>query len=531
MYDLFLNKKALIVDDFAEFRVSLRSMLESFGCNQIDSVKSGAEAVSIYNEKRHDIVLCDYNLGDHQNGQQILEEISLQGWLRADGAFVMVTAETTLNMVMGALEFRPDEYLTKPINKANLKARLTRILKQKAELIDVYKAQNERDFVQLIACCKKHIANNSRYKSMLYRMMAEAYLRQEKAKEAANLYQQFVDARPAQWSLLGLAQSHHMAGELDQCIKVASQAIAENQNAVEACDLLASCHQQKGNHAKAQHYIQEALTISPLSIRRQRQAATIANQCGDTKAQLKALKQIHRQGQHSVQTDPDDQAHYLDCLLEQAENESGMMRRRMLSEAQQHMGQMQKQAKADSLTSERTKHRNLLLQARLSTALDDQSGAENNVAMASQSIKEVLEQQDQLMLNLFRKAYKVTAQEDKVLELNQQICNAKKQRQQQEKMAAQSEENKLGITAYEQGNITEAIINFRKALIATNNSTAILLNLVQALMRQPLNRQNRQNRLEVRSECLELLTHLRLLPEDDPRYPRYQSLLKRAQLL
>lgn len=528
MYDLFLNKKALIVDDFSEFRISLRSMLEAFGCQQIDSVKSGAEAVAAYEEKRHEIVLCDYNLGDNQNGQQVLEEISLQGWLRADGAFVMVTAESTLNMVIGALEFRPDEYLTKPINKANLKTRLTRILKQKAELVDVYKAQNDRNFAQVITCCKQHLANNSRYKGILYRMMAEAYLRQEKPKEASQLYQKFVDARPAQWSLLGLAQSHYMDGKLDACIQIASQAIEENPNTVEAYDLLASCHQQKGNNTVAQNFIQKALAISSLSIRRQRQAATLASQCGDTKAQLKALKQICRLGQHSVQLDPDDQARYLDRLLVQADNESGMLRRRMLAEAQQQIGALQKQAKANSQTSERTKHRNLLLQSRLSATLGDKSGAEDSLTLASFATNEAVEQQDQLMLSLFKQAYKASDQEDKVLELNQMVNKAKKERQAREQLAAQTQENKQGIKAYEQGDIATAIMNFRKALAATPESAAILLNLVQALMKQPL---NGNNRLAVRTECLELLTQQRLLADDDPRYPRYQSLLKRAQLL
>lgn len=528
MYDLFLNKKALIVDDFSEFRVSLRSMLESFGCQHIDSVRNGSEAVLAYQKARHDIVLCDYNLGVDQNGQQVLEEISLQGWLRADGAFVMVTAETTLNMVMGALEFRPDEYLTKPINKANLRARLEKILKQKSALIDVYKALNQRNYLLASAYCKQHIASGSRYKGLLYRIMAESLLRQDKYKQAGKLYQQFVNHRPAQWSLLGLAQCHYMANDLDKCIQVAKQTIEESSNSVEAYDLLAHCYSQQGQYSLAHENIEEALQISPLSIRRQRLAASIAAHCGDEQSQLKALQQIHKLGQHSVQADLDDQAKYLCLLLQQVDAASGLHRRRMLSEAQQQLGAMQKKAKLDPNTSEREKCRNLLLQCNLSAILGDQQGATDCIKLASPALQESLEQQDQLMLSLFKQSYSFTQQQDKAAELSQQIEKSKKARLQMEQKASLSQANKQGIEAYEKGEITDAISRFRKAHEEIPYSTAILLNLVQALMKQP---QRGESRIEIRTECLKLLEQQRLLPEDDPRYSRYQNLLKKAQSL
>ena len=67
--------------------------------------------------KSYDIVLCDYNLGAGQDGQQLLEELRYRHKLKNTSLFVMITAESSRDMVLGALEYLPDDYLTKPITQ------------------------------------------------------------------------------------------------------------------------------------------------------------------------------------------------------------------------------------------------------------------------------------------------------------------------------------------------------------------------------------------------------------------------------
>ena len=68
------DKKILIVDDFAEMRSSLRNMLTPFDANDISMASTGEEAIELIAHNKFDIIMCDYNLGDGKDGQQVLEE-------------------------------------------------------------------------------------------------------------------------------------------------------------------------------------------------------------------------------------------------------------------------------------------------------------------------------------------------------------------------------------------------------------------------------------------------------------------------
>jgi len=125
------DKKILIVDDFAEMRSSLRNMLTPFEANDISMASTGEEAIQLITHNKFDIILCDYNRGDGKDGQQILEEAKLRGKLPHSTVFIMITAESTSFMVMGALEHQPDDYLPKPFTRNVLNCRLAKLLIKK----------------------------------------------------------------------------------------------------------------------------------------------------------------------------------------------------------------------------------------------------------------------------------------------------------------------------------------------------------------------------------------------------------------
>ncbi|MGD8932607.1 MAG: response regulator, partial [Chromatiales bacterium] len=115
MLQNLLNQRSyLVVDDFGDMRSTLRSMLSLFGVTDIDNAKNGADAIQQMEHKRYGVVLCDYNLGIGKDGQQVLEEARHRNLISVSTAFIMITAENTLSMVLGALEYEPDSYLYKP---------------------------------------------------------------------------------------------------------------------------------------------------------------------------------------------------------------------------------------------------------------------------------------------------------------------------------------------------------------------------------------------------------------------------------
>jgi DNA-binding response OmpR family regulator len=60
-------------------------------------------------------VLCDYNLGDGMDGQELLERRKT-GTLPLSTIWIMITGERKYERVVAAAEMAPDDYILKPFN-------------------------------------------------------------------------------------------------------------------------------------------------------------------------------------------------------------------------------------------------------------------------------------------------------------------------------------------------------------------------------------------------------------------------------
>ena len=130
----YSNKRFLVVDDFSDFRSSVKAMLRDMGAKDVDTADCGEDTLAMCRHKRYDIILHDYNLGAGKNGQQVLEELLIGKLISHQCIFIMVTAESSQAMVLSALEHEPDAYLTKPFNRASLAQRLDKLVERKTLL-------------------------------------------------------------------------------------------------------------------------------------------------------------------------------------------------------------------------------------------------------------------------------------------------------------------------------------------------------------------------------------------------------------
>ncbi len=60
--DAFHKLTYLVIDDFENFRLSLRQMLRACGADQIELVGNAEPAIKYCTYNHVDVVLCDYNL-------------------------------------------------------------------------------------------------------------------------------------------------------------------------------------------------------------------------------------------------------------------------------------------------------------------------------------------------------------------------------------------------------------------------------------------------------------------------------------
>jgi DNA-binding response OmpR family regulator len=104
---------------------------------------------------RYDVVLCDYNLGDGKNGQQVLEEARVRNLVLPSSVWLMVSAEKSVESVMGAAEHQPDAYLIKPITEGVLLTRLNRVWHRK----QVFR-RSTRPMPKRITCARRGCATS-----------------------------------------------------------------------------------------------------------------------------------------------------------------------------------------------------------------------------------------------------------------------------------------------------------------------------------------------------------------------------------
>ena len=200
------DKNFLIVDDFADMRSVMRSLLRSLEVTRIDLAANGSEAISRLEKKRYDVVLCDYNLGPGKDGQQVLEEARHRQLLGLDAIFIMITAESAREMVMAAVEYTPDSYLTKPFTAELLDTRLKKLFEKKAHLTEVNRAMLAKDYGTAIIELDLLIDESPKNLPDLLKLKAEIYILAARYDEAQTIYQKTIDQRDVVWARLGLGK-------------------------------------------------------------------------------------------------------------------------------------------------------------------------------------------------------------------------------------------------------------------------------------------------------------------------------------
>lgn len=304
----------LVVDDLREMRMTLRGLLDSLYAKQVVEARDAVEALEALRRHPFDIVLCDYNLGEGRHGQQVLEEARALGLLKPHAAWVMITAESTMGMVMGVLENHPDGYLVKPINKSVLQLRLERVMARKAIIRDIEQALAASEFGAAIALCDAQAVRAPALRSDLLRLKAEALLRSGDLDEAGELCTGVLNERELPWARVALGRARYQAGDLRQARQHFARVVEQTPTVMEAYDWLARVDAEQGDARAAQRVLAQALGLSPNSIRRQQRVGDLARRNGDFATAEKAYRRALAMGEDSCFARPDDQIGLVDAV-------------------------------------------------------------------------------------------------------------------------------------------------------------------------------------------------------------------------
>lgn len=305
----------LVVESHDTMRNQLRGILAQSGITRMSAASSAAMAVRRLRETRFDIILCEYHLGEGQNGQHFLEDIRLHQLIPLSTIFIMVTGERSYERVMGAAELAPNDYLLKPFAAENLRERLERALNKREAFLPVYKLIESGNTARAASECETCEAKYAAYAIDFLRLRAQLLIGLGRPEEALALYQQILARRSVPWAKLGLAKTHFMIGELEQARDELTELITQNAQFVDAYDWLAKTQEALGSIEEAHEALAKAATLSPHALQRQRRIGEIELDLGQNEVAEKRLATVLRQSKYSDFRDPEDHVRLVKAQL------------------------------------------------------------------------------------------------------------------------------------------------------------------------------------------------------------------------
>jgi CheY-like chemotaxis protein len=301
----YASKYVLVVDDFGQHLSFMTKALKSIGFTKVAVAQNAREAIALCEETSFDIILCDYNMGEGKNGQQLLDELRFFKTVRHDCIFIMITAETSREVVLGALESEPEGYIAKPLNQAVLRRKIDRLLDKQMSLSDINLAIEQHNYEQAIDLCIETAEKQPRHHSWCQKTSADLHLKLEQYQQAKRVYKNVLSNRILDWALLGLARTHMYLKEYSEAISELQQVLVLNNNCVPAYDLLAECYQYLEDTETVQEHLTHAAKLSPFSVERQNILGEVCATNGDHEAAAKAFRQALKSSKFSIKEEPD----------------------------------------------------------------------------------------------------------------------------------------------------------------------------------------------------------------------------------
>lgn len=526
------QRSFLIVDDFSDFRSSVRSMLRELGVKEVDTADTGEQALRMCAQKRYDVILHDFHLGDgKKNGQQVLEDLMVDKLISHESIFVMVTAESSQAMVLSALEHEPDAYLTKPFNRVGLAQRLEKLVQRKNLLKPILQALDRGKPAEVLAACASLTQQDKRFAPLCLRFRADALRDLNQHETLERFLKTILADRPLPWAYAALGRLQFKRGQVVEARTLYETALKTFPMMPALYDGLADVLVAQGETKSAQSVLEEAVRLSPLAVRRQSLLGKLALANEDFEGASKAYRQAVLQGQQSRFKDPESGLGLAQALISKG-SERGLDTRTRL-EINQTLSAVAKENGNDQGLQVRAR-----LMKATSLLLNDAETAEKlteqamsrlegmDQFMSAEAALLVAKQLQQLGhaeagTTVLKNCAEIYGDDPGVMKGiakltdDPTILNSGH-------IAADL--NRQGVRSYKAGTLDEARDLFRRALALQPKNISIALNMAQSL----LHGIDPAVDVALLEECQACLKTVGKMPESDPRHPRYQKLRIKA---
>jgi len=533
------GKRILVVDDLVEARSSLKKMLTLLGAQQLDTATDGREAMDFILQKEYDIVLSDYNLGKGKDGQQILEEARYSNRMRASSLFILVTGENAVDMVMGALEYEPDNYITKPFTLNMLRDRLIRIMDNKQKMAEVDRQIDDGKIDEAITAAETVLHQYPKMEMPVIRVLGKLYIREKRFNDAIKVYSALLNNRSVSWARLGQAICMHYLGDSESALALLQRTLKEHPMYVQCYDWSAIILNSMGQPQEAQKQLEKAVEISPKAVLRQMELGRIAFENANYPVAENAFEQAMRLGRYSCYKTSSNYLQFSAAVRQLLKPSADRAQKNRFEKVLRAFEELrQDYAGNDSVMFETS-----IMESKTYKQVGDEQKAKESAKHAESVLKRIKNPSHEQQLHM-AEAYVDTGQHVKAKDLMRKLKNEDmndKDLSQLMKLENSLDQmtireytaqlNARGVGHYEKGEFPQAIEAFDQAADYEEAGVSVLLNAIQAKISLI-----ESTTIDVKQlrDCYKYFQRIGEIGSNDERYERYERLkntysrLKRA---
>jgi CheY-like chemotaxis protein len=314
----FSKLQALVIDDSPTQMTTLRGQLQMLGISRVDAATNPDDALRQAKSGKYGLVLCDYNLNQKTDGQQLFEYLRDNNILAPDCLFFMVTAENAYANVAAASEHKPDAYLLKPITASDVEERLKAALERRKAFESVNAALAKNDLPGALTAVDKLLLKKDRWNMQALQHKGQILLNLGRHADSRAVYQAALAERPQLvWAQLGLARGFKAGSMFEEAKQLAREIIEspDGQRNLAAYDVLADALEAQGDSKGAQWVLRDAVTAVP-SAKRHRLLADCAYRNGELDTALESMAKVAKATQGAITALPQDALGYAQALVD-----------------------------------------------------------------------------------------------------------------------------------------------------------------------------------------------------------------------
>lgn len=480
-------------------------------------------------EKDFGLVISDYDIGKGKDGQQLLEEARYTKSVKAVSSFVLLTAESSLDKVIGAIEYEPDEYIVKPFTLNILTERLNKLWKTKEVLQAVNEAIDQENMALAIDKANQLLNLKSSFLLPISRVLGKLSIESSECQNALKLYASVLDYYPTTWAKFGYAVCLHHTGDSDSALTSLREILNDHPLCVQCYDWLGDIQTQKESWQAAQEAFENAVFISPRSVRRQMRLGNIAMRNESYLTAQSAFEHSIRYGRFSCFKTENNYIQYVELIRNRlVENTDSSREKQTLGKKALRI--------LEELRKDYSERLDLVFYAHISCChiyllLDDMTRA-RSAASHSESTYTKLEspsdEQTEQLEDVLKKTGRLKHHEkldfgSEGVSLTEEECETEEVESQEPTVNEEysDELNSKGVEYYKQGMLKAAVKAFDQATSYSQATTSVLLNSIQAKVSHM---EKYGANLKMLKECYLLSRRIGSLRESDSRFERYQKL-------